>query len=163
MRDSDFETALTRLSGVLEVRGQRLVIAESCSGGWTAKLCTDRAGCSNWFEASITTYGNIAKQTLLGVSADTLERHGAVSKEVVLEMVSGALQRVMLADVAVAVTGIAGPSGGTPEKPVGTVWIAWAQRDDKPLAQCLHFDGVREAVRLAAAQRALVGLLDYLN
>jgi nicotinamide-nucleotide amidase len=136
--------------------------AESCTGGWIAKTLTDLAGSSAWFEAGVVSYSYSAKEALLGVNPRTLERTGAVSEETVLEMVSGALARYG-AGVAVAVTGIAGPSGGTPEKPVGTVWIGWKRRGGYAHARLYHFDGDREAVRRQTVAAALVGMTDELK
>jgi len=136
---------------------QTLVTAESCTGGWIAKVLTDIAGSSEWFDCGLATYSYEAKQGLLGVSPLTLEHFGAVSRETVLEMVSGALVHSG-AGVAVAVTGIAGPGGGTPGKPVGTVWIAWKRRGGYPQAELFHFDGDREAVRRQTVSAALEGL-----
>lgn len=138
-----------------------LVTAESCTGGWIAKTVTDIAGSSDWFEAALVAYSYEAKQGLLGVRAQTLEQHGAVSREAVIEMVSGALARSG-ASVAVAVTGIAGPSGGRPDKPVGTVWLAWKRRGGYPRAQQFRFDGDREAVRRQTVAAALAGLAETL-
>jgi nicotinamide-nucleotide amidase len=142
-----------------EVRRWRLMLvtAESCTGGWIAKVLTDIAGSSEWFDCGLATYSYEAKQGLLGVSPLTLEHFGAVSRETVLEMVSGALVHSG-AGVAVAVTGIAGPGGGTPGKPVGTVWIAWKRRGGYPQAELFHFDGDREAVRRQTVSAALEGL-----
>lgn len=137
-----------------------LVTAESCTGGWIAKTLTDIAGSSAWFECGMAAYSYEAKQALLGVQPHTLEQHGAVSRETVIEMVSGALVHSG-ATLAVAVTGIAGPGGGTEDKPVGTVWIAWKRRAGYPQAELFHFDGDRDAVRrqtVAAALRALTTL-----
>ncbi len=134
-----------------------LVTAESCSGGWIAKTLTDLPGSSAWFDAGVVTYSYEAKEALLGVNPRTLEHTGAVSEETVLEMVSGALARFG-AGVAVAVTGIAGPSGGTPDKPVGTVWIGWKRRGGYGHAQLFHFPGDREAVRRQTVAAALIGL-----
>jgi len=143
----------------VRLREQRhtLVTAESCTGGWIAKVLTDIEGSSAWFDCGLATYSYEAKQALLGVSPLTLEHFGAVSRETVLEMVSGALVHSG-ASVAVAVTGIAGPTGGTPEKPVGTVWIAWKQRGGYPRAEVFHFDGNREAVRRQTVLAALAGV-----
>jgi len=134
-----------------------LVTAESCTGGWIAKTLTDLPGSSAWFDAGVVTYSYEAKEALLGVNPRTLERTGAVSEETALEMVSGALARFG-AGVAVAVTGIAGPSGGTPEKPVGTVWISWKRRGDYGHAQLFHFPGDREAIRRQTVAAALIGV-----
>ena len=134
-----------------------LVTAESCTGGWIAKTVTDIAGSSAWFDCGLAAYSYEAKQALLGVRPQTLEEHGAVSRETAIEMVSGALVHSG-ASVAVAVTGIAGPTGGTADKPVGTVWIAWKRRGGYPQAQLFHFDGDREAIRRKTVARALQGL-----
>jgi nicotinamide-nucleotide amidase len=135
-----------------------LCTAESCTGGWIAKMITDIPGCSAWFDAGLAAYSYEAKQAFLGVRPQTLEQHGAVSRETVLEMVSGALVHAGSA-VAVAVTGIAGPGGGTEDKPVGTVWIAWKRRGGYPRAEVFHFAGDREAVRRQTVAAALQGLL----
>lgn len=134
-----------------------LVTAESCTGGWIAKTLTDIAGSSGWFECGIVAYSYEAKQALLSVRPQTLEQFGAVSRETVIEMVSGALANTG-ATLAVAVTGIAGPGGGTDDKPVGTVWIAWKRRGGYPKAEVFHFDGNREAVRRQTVAVALRGM-----
>ena len=136
---------------------QTLVTAESCTGGWIAKTVTDLAGSSEWFDCGIVAYSYEAKQALLSVNPRTLEAHGAVSRETVIEMVSGALVHSG-AGVAVAVTGIAGPGGGTPDKPVGTVWIGWKRRGGYPRAEVFQFDGDREAVRRQTVAAALAGV-----
>ena len=158
--DQDLAALATALGETLRVNRHRVVTAESCTGGWIAKTVTDIAGSSDWFECGLAAYSYEAKQALLGVRPETLEQHGAVSRETVLEMVSGALVHSG-ATIAVAVTGIAGPGGGTDDKPVGTVWIAWKQRGGYAAAEIFHFDGNREAVRrqsVAAALRGLVAL-----
>ncbi|QSX77321.1 CinA family protein [Agrilutibacter solisilvae] len=139
-------------------RHHSLVTAESCTGGWIAKVLTDIAGSSAWFECGIAAYSYESKQALLGVRPETLEHHGAVSRETVLEMVSGALVHSG-ATLAVAVTGIAGPSGGTADKPVGTVWIGWKRRGGYAAAEVFHFEGDRDAVRRRTVAAALKGLL----
>ncbi|HZY34387.1 MAG TPA: CinA family protein [Rhodanobacter sp.] len=155
------DAELLALAGEVADEVQRcrlmLVTAESCSGGWIAKTLTDLPGSSAWFDAGVVTYSYEAKEALLGVNPRTLEHTGAVSEETVLEMVSGALARFG-AGVAVAVTGIAGPSGGTPDKPVGTVWIGWKRRGGYGHAQQFHFPGDREAVRRQTVAAALIGL-----
>jgi nicotinamide-nucleotide amidase len=155
------DAELLALAGEVADEVQRcrlmLVTAESCSGGWIAKTLTDLPGSSAWFDAGVVTYSYEAKEALLGVNPRTLEHTGAVSEETVLEMVSGALARFG-AGVAVAVTGIAGPSGGTPDKPVGTVWIGWKRRGGYGHAQLFHFSGDREAVRRQTVAAALIGL-----
>lgn len=146
----------------LQQRGQMLVTAESCTGGWIAKTLTDIAGSSAWFEAGLVAYSYEAKQALLGVRPETLAQHGAVSQETVVEMVSGALARYG-ASVAVAVTGIAGPGGATPGKPVGTIWIGWKRRGGYAQAQVFHFDGDRESVRRQTVAAALIGVQKILT
>lgn len=147
---------------ILQQRGQMLVTAESCTGGWIAKTLTDIAGSSAWFEAGLVAYSYEAKQALLGVRPETLAEHGAVSRETVVEMVSGALARYG-ASVAVAVTGIAGPGGATPGKPVGTIWIGWKRRGGYAQSEIFHFDGDREAVRRHTVAAALAGVRKILS
>lgn len=139
-------------------RGYALVTAESCTGGWIAKCLTDIAGSSEWYRGGVVSYSNGLKAQLLGVDPHVLNTHGAVSEAVARAMAEGALERLG-GDCAVAVTGVAGPTGGSAEKPVGTVWIAWADRADGTLAQLFRFSGDREAVRRATVLHALQGLL----
>ncbi len=140
-----------------------LATAESCTGGWIAQELTALAGSSAWFEAGFVTYSNAAKRQMLGVAAELLTPGGpgAVSEETVRAMTHGALANSQAA-VAVAVSGVAGPGGGSPDKPVGTVWIAW-QWEQKSEARCFHFAGDRRAVRQATVEAALEGLLRLLN
>lgn len=139
-------------------KGAGLATAESCTGGWVAKVLTDIPGSSRWFDRGFVTYSNTAKQAQLEVPAVLLERNGAVSRETVRAMAVGALARSE-AQVAVAITGIAGPGGGTAEKPVGTVWLAWARRGVSEVdTACRHFPGDRDAVRRQAVAAALEGL-----
>lgn len=146
----------------LLAQAQTLATAESCTGGWIAKTVTDVAGSSAWFDCGITAYSYEAKEALLGVRPETLLKQGAVSEETALEMVSGALTHSG-ASIAVAVTGIAGPGGGTIDKPVGTVWIAWKRRGQYPTMRLFHFAGDRDDVRRATVAKALEGLLDILT
>jgi len=155
--DADLHAAAARLGERLRGARHVLVTAESCTGGWIAKAVTDVAGSSEWFDCGMAAYSYEAKQAMLGVNPLTLEIHGAVSRECVVEMVSGALVHSG-ATVAVAVTGIAGPTGDTPDKPVGTVWIAWKRRGGYPIAEKFQFDGSREAVRRQTVAAALRGL-----
>ena len=159
--DSDLAAVVARLAAALLARGWKIATAESCTGGWIAKCCTDRAGSSAWFERGFVTYSNAAKSELLEVAADVLDHEGAVSEAVARAMAAGALGNSR-AEAALAVTGIAGPDGGTPEKPVGTVWFGWAFADGRALAECCRFDGNREAVRRQTVRHALEGLLDRL-
>lgn len=147
----------SELGGRLRTGRHMLVTAESCTGGWIAKTMTDVAGSSEWFDCGLVAYSYEAKQAMLGVQPGTLEEHGAVSRETVVEMVSGALVNSG-ATVAVAVTGIAGPGGGTEDKPVGTVWIAWKRRAGYTHAELFHFPGDRDAVRRQTVLVALQGL-----
>ena len=137
-----------------------MATAESCTGGLIAAACTDLAGSSVWFERGFVSYSNEAKTELLGVPADLIEAHGAVSEPVVRAMVEGAL-RHSRAQVAVAVTGVAGPGGGSPDKPVGTVWFGWATPDGVVTDKCC-FDGDRQQVREATVQHALLRLKQLL-
>lgn len=156
--DPELESLARALGERLRTSRDRLVTAESCTGGWIAKTVTDIAGSSDWFDCGMAAYSYEAKQALLGVRPQTLETHGAVSRETVVEMVSGALVNSG-ASVAVAVTGIAGPGGGSADKPVGTVWIAWKRRGGYPRAQPFQFDGDRDAIRRQTVRAALEGLL----
>jgi nicotinamide-nucleotide amidase len=152
--DTELHGLATYLSAILIQRGLMLVTAESCTGGWIAKVLTDLAGSSAWFSCGVVAYSYEAKEALLGVRPQTLETLGAVSQEVVVEMVSGALARFG-AGMAVAVTG---PTGATPGKPVGTVWIGWKRRGGYAQAELFHFDGDREAVRRQTVAAALHGI-----
>ncbi len=145
--------------------GKVVATAESCTGGWIAKSITDIPGSSAVFAYGIVSYSNGAKESILGVKNATLEQHGAVSKRVVEEMVDGALH-LSGADIAVAVSGIAGPDGGTDDKPVGTVWFAWAVRDGANAlidTHCEHFSGDRELVRELTVAHALQGVLERIT
>ena len=146
----------------LFARGWLLATAESCTGGWVATVVTAVPGSSAWFERGFVTYHNDAKREMLGVRASTLEAEGAVSEATVLEMVRGALDHSR-AQVALAVSGIAGPGGGTTGKPVGTVWFAWRTREGLERAAVRRFDGGRRAVREQAVAAALAGVLDILG
>ncbi|MDN3557564.1 CinA family protein [Halomonas maura] len=146
-----------RLGELCRGRGVSVTAAESCTGGGVASAITAVAGSSDYFETGYVTYANGAKSRLLGVPASLLEARGAVSREVVEAMVAGAC-RESGADLAVAVSGVAGPGGGSPDKPVGTVWLAWGSADGV-LAECRHFPGDRQAVREQAVEAALAGLI----
>lgn len=142
----------------LERRGLFLATAESCTGGGIARAVTDREGSSRWFDRAFVTYSDESKREMVAVSAGTLRRFGAVSEEVVREMAAGALRKSR-AGIVVAVSGIAGPGGGTPEKRVGTVCFAWAVRDGASLVETVRFEGDRGAVRRRTIRHALAGLL----
>ena len=150
------------LGGLLKAHGLKLVTAESCTGGGVAQAVTDIAGSSAWFERGFVTYSNESKRELLGVSLDTLTRHGAVSEAVVREMATGALQHSH-AQVALAVSGIAGPDGGMPDKPVGTVWFAWCIKGRTCVSRLHHLNGSRGEVRAQSVRIALQGIIDLLN
>ena len=156
--DAALHALAEQVGDALRRRNLTLCTAESCTGGWIAKMITDIPGCSDWFDCGMAAYSYEAKQALLGVRPQTLTEHGAVSRETVTEMVSGALI-TSGASIAVAVTGIAGPTGGLPGKPVGTVWIGWKRRGGYPQAELFHFDGDRDDVRRQTVAAALRGLL----
>jgi len=147
-----------RLGALLEARGWRVSTAESCTGGLLAGAITDVAGSSGWFERGFVTYSNEAKMEMLGVRNETLGAHGAVSEPTAREMAAGALQR-SASDLAIAVTGVAGPSGGSPEKPVGLVCFAQGRRGEDIESWTERFAGDREAVRQAAVIAALDALI----
>jgi len=151
-----------RVGQALLARHWMLVAAESCTGGWIAKVITDLAGSSRWFERGFVTYSNAAKMELLGVQETTLATHGAVSAATVNEMTQGALAHSH-AQIAVAVSGIAGPDGGSADKPVGTVWLGWMIKDGVPRNHCHQFNGDREAVRIQAVIATLEGVLEIVN
>jgi len=160
-RDSALARLAARVGRRLRASKARIATAESCTGGFLAKCLTDLSGSSDYFDRGWVTYSNAAKQKLLGVSPSLLARHGAVSEPVALAMARGALKSAG-ATVAVSVTGIAGPTGATPGKPVGTVWIAWACRKRggvRARAVHHHFRGDRDAVRRMTVAAALSGLL----
>jgi nicotinamide-nucleotide amidase len=155
----DFEPLVLDLAAALRARGWRIATAESCTGGLVAAACTTVAGSSDWFERGFVTYSNAAKVESLGVDAALIATHGAVSEEVARAMAAGALAHSP-ADLALAVTGVAGPGGGSADKPVGTVWLALVRRGAAaPSAERLQLGGDRTAVRAQAVARALAALL----
>ena len=149
-----FEPAVLALASALRARGWKIAAAESCTGGLIAAACTAVAGSSDWFERGFVTYSNEAKVESLGVAAALLQAHGAVSAEVARAMAEGALAHSH-ADLAIAVTGIAGPSGATPGKPVGTVWLALARAGAAAQVELLTLAGDRAAVREQTVRHAL--------
>jgi nicotinamide-nucleotide amidase len=151
-----------QLGDWLKQREWMLATAESCTGGWVGEVVTSVPGSSRWYDRGFITYTNQAKRDMLGVTTDVLARHGAVSAQTARAMVVGALANSR-AQVALAITGIAGPGGGSEDKPVGTVWFAWAAKDREPVVVVEHFPGDRGAVRRQAVARALFGLLEYLG
>ncbi len=150
------------LASALKVGGHTLALAESCTGGWVAKLCTDLAGSSAWFERGFVTYSNEAKTDLLSVEAPLIEREGAVSEAVAAQMALGA-QRHARVDCAISITGVAGPGGGSPDKPVGTVCFGWVVGAGAVETERHLFAGGRDAIRRASVVCALQGLLDRLS
>jgi nicotinamide-nucleotide amidase len=162
MPDAALYELAEQVGRALLARNLMIATAESCTGGWIAEAITMVPGSSEWFERGFVTYTYISKREMLGVDGETLERHGAVSEEVVREMVAGALARSH-AQIAVAVSGVAGPSGGSPEKPVGTVCFAWSLKDGAARAQTLHLGGDREAVRKQSVIHALQVVLDMVG
>lgn len=163
MTDNTLFELSKQIGLALEFRGATLTTAESCTGGWIAKVITDVPGSSAWFERGFVTYSNQAKEQLIGVTSQTLEANGAVSEAVVREMALGALQAAR-ADYAISVSGIAGPDGGSDEKPVGTVWFGFADKQGQILALTTCFAGSRDDVRRQATEFALQTLLnDFLK
>ena len=160
------DRALLLLAGHVGIdliqQGLMLASAESCTGGWLGQAITSKRGSSAWYERGFITYSVVSKQEMLGVSAATLKQHGTVSEQTAQEMAAGAISHSH-AQVAVAITGIAGPDGGTAEKPVGMVCFAWAKKDSLALSATRHFSGDREAVRRQAVAAALQGVIDLLR
>lgn len=159
--DPNLLPILQQLADALQQRGWMLATAESCTGGMIAAACTELPGSSNWFDRGFVTYSNDAKTEMLGVPAALIAEHGAVSEAVVRAMAQGAIAHSK-AQVSVAVSGVAGPGGGTPEKPVGTVWVAW-QIAARTYRECMHWPGERSTVRQHATQHVLQRLYLYLN
>ncbi|TNF01433.1 MAG: nicotinamide-nucleotide amidohydrolase family protein [Gammaproteobacteria bacterium] len=160
--DTSTRMLAQQLGELLLSKNATVTCAESCTGGGIASAITDIPGSSSWFRLGVVTYANITKQSMLNVSAATLAREGAVSEDVVIEMARGALVKAD-ADISVAVSGIAGPDGGSEAKPVGTVWFCWARADGETSTACQHFEGDRQQVRLGAVKAALTGLIDLLK
>jgi len=158
----EFERLVQKLASSLMRRGWSMATAESCTGGWIAKCCTDLAGSSAWFDRGFVTYSDRAKHELLGVELSTLEKEGAVSKATAIQMAEGARYRAGV-NAALAVTGIAGPGGGTADKPVGMVWFAWSLEDHQASSEVMRFQGDRDAVRRQTVAHALNGLLELLE
>ena len=158
----DRERQIRLIGDQLVKRSWMLTTAESCTGGGVAHALTSIPGSSRWFERGFVTYSNLAKQQMLGVTVELLQNYGAVSEPVVRAMADGAL-RNSAAQVSLAISGIAGPDGGSPEKPVGMVWFAWAVSGRVTISRCQHFDGDRAQVRDLAIQTALAGILDILS
>lgn len=160
--DQQLESAGNTLGEWLAEHGKTIATAESCTGGWVAKVLTDRAGSSAYLMAGLVTYSNEAKQAILGVEESVLAEHGAVSEPVVRQMVTGAI-RAADVDIAVAISGIAGPGGGSDEKPVGTVWFAWGTGPDRIETSTQCFDGDRDQVRRKSVLYVLQGVTEFLK
>lgn len=158
MKQATLEALAARVGALLCANGQWLTTAESCTGGWVAQCLTAIAGSSGWFERGFVTYTNAAKSEMLGVGAATLAAHGAVSEATAVAMAAGAL-RHSHADWALSITGIAGPSGGSADKPVGTICFAWAGPDDRLDSETCRFHGDREEIRALSVAHSLEGLL----
>ncbi|MCQ9376990.1 CinA family protein [Methyloversatilis sp. XJ19-49] len=156
--DEEFAALSDAVGAACRTSGHVIVSAESCTGGWVAEVLTATAGSSAWFDCGFVTYSNVAKQRLLDVPVDLLAAHGAVSEPVALAMVHGALAR-SAATIALSVTGIAGPGGATPGKPVGTVCFGWAVKGGVERSETRHFDGDRETVRRLSVRHTLTVLL----
>ncbi len=154
--------AIQILAAALLARGWTLCTAESCTGGGVAARLTEQAGSSGWIEGGFITYSNAMKQRLLGVDAQLIEQQGAVSQACVEAMAQGALTNSP-AQLSVAISGIAGPDGGSPDKPVGTVWIAWSRIDHVTISRCFKFDGDRKSVRDQAVDQSILGLLQLID
>ena len=161
MEQNAVQETVTRLGAALCARGWTLATAESCTGGLTGHVLTNMAGSSDWYAGGVVSYSNHVKEHLLGVDRTIFEDKGAVSRDCVLAMVRGVC-RITGAGVGVALSGIAGPGGGSPEKPVGTVWIAW-QVQGHGVAECMHFTGSREEIKEQSVAAALTGLLRCLQ
>jgi len=159
---TDLAALSTKLGLALQQRGYLLTLAESCTGGLTAAAITDVAGSSAWFDRGFITYSNIAKQEMLGVPANILEQYGAVSEETAIAMAAGAIKQSQ-ADIAGSITGIAGPSGGSATKPVGTVSFAWVNKQGRSVTTTEIYTGNRQSIRQQAVIKSLSGLLALLK
>ena len=149
-----FDTLLISITTQLQQKALSITTAESCTGGWLAQVLTSQPGSSAWFERGFITYSNASKQEMLGISSHCLDTFGAVSEETARAMSQGALQH-SAADLSIAITGIAGPQGGSLQKPVGMVCFAWATRDTQPQSSTVHFTGDRTSIRQQAVEFAL--------
>ena len=157
-----FKESTEKLAQLMLDRNWRMATVESCTGGWIAQSLTSLSGSSDWFDCGLVTYSNRAKERFAGVSQELIAAHGAVSAEVALAMAAGARSRIDV-EVVVAVTGIAGPSGGSEQKPVGTVYIAWEIAGRDPLVERFHFHGDREAIRRQSVATAIEELINCLE
>ncbi len=162
MADLSATLLVKRIAHLLREHNLRCAVAESCTGGLIAARLTDYPGSSEWFDCGLVTYSNTAKQQFLGLSPQILTQFGAVSQETVIAMAEGVLQRTHV-HYSLAVSGIAGPGGGSLEKPVGTVWFAWASQNQPTQSQMYHLQGTRNKIRKTCVTIALSGLLDIIS
>lgn len=162
MADRELEALARKVAAALAEGNHKLTTAESCTGGWVAQTLTAIPGSSAWFDRGFVVYSNEAKQEMLGIPPGIISVHGAVSDQTARAMAGAALAKSR-ADISLAITGIAGPSGGSPDKPVGTVCFAWCVRGRAPVSVQEHFAGNREAVRHQSVVRALLGVLTLLK
>jgi len=160
--ETDIKTVISQVAELLTANKEMLAVAESCTGGWLAKVCTDLPGSSEWFERGFVTYSNEAKHDMLGVSELTIDTYGAVSANTVEQMVSGALSHSR-ADWAIAISGVAGPGGGSEVNPVGSVWFAWMKKNQSSTTIKKIFSGEREKVRQQSVEFALEELAKLLK
>ncbi len=160
--ESDIHNLAVRLGAALRARDLTLVTAESCTGGWASMAVTAVAGSSGWFERGFVVYSDAAKQEMLGVKPETLAEHGAVSEAVVREMAQGAIARSN-AQASLAISGVAGPGGGSAGKPVGLVCLGWALQAGETRSRCLQCEGARDDIRHQAVRQAFEGLLALLS
>ncbi len=156
------EMLLEDIAQLAQRRSAVIATAESCTGGWVAQELTSIAGSSVWFDRGFVTYSNAAKEEMLGISAEIIKNHGAVSEQVVKAMAEGVLAKSS-ASISVSISGVAGPGGGSVEKPVGTVWFAWGEAGQETEVRKCCFDGDRESVRKQAVRVALQGILKKLS
>ena len=159
---TQLDTLAQQLAEIADVNDIMISTAESCTGGGLAEVITRVSGSSKWFDRGFVTYSNQAKMDMLGVHASTLDQHGAVSEQTAEEMATGALNH-SLADIAVSITGVAGPTGGSPDKPVGTVCLAWANRQNHLQSTRVLFDGDRISIREQSALMAMQGIIELLS
>jgi nicotinamide-nucleotide amidase len=157
----DLDKEINQLKTQLIKRRLTICTAESCTGGLISKLFTDKPGSSDWFDCAFITYTNAAKKKMLGVMQSTLDNSGAVSQPTVLEMSEGAIKNSQ-SYVSIATSGVAGPGGGSKEKPIGMVWISWSGKNYETITECFYFDGDRDSIRYQAAQAAIKGAVKYI-
>lgn len=158
----NLDNLVNNLAAVLKAKKAMLATAESCTGGWVSQVITSIAGSSHWFDRGFVVYTNVAKREMLGVDTALLARFGAVSEQVARAMAEGALKHSR-AGYVLAITGVAGPGGGTAEKPVGTVWFAWTGHGQQTQTRKCRFDGDRQSVRAQAVETSLAGMIDFVS